>query len=251
MSLFEETALCLVPLPCPYVLLSLCLVVPLAAVDKCPQGQSGSEELSWLHLLLREAIFPGFHFFPDLFPRDDLRMKVFPEDSSEDSSGDPPEASALSFSTGAVYVKSGTLVSSGERGVSSNEIAAGCAETDTSSRGSVAFSTGTAVSSTGSGAFSTGAAASSADSGAFSIEAAISSAGSGAFSTGIAASSTCTGTFSTGVCRRSRILFLLPRGSGGSQTDGGGPVCVPPCKRYGSYACRVQCGRYPDPLPGG
>ena len=192
-------------------------------------------------------------------------MKVFPEDSSEDSSGDPPEASALSFSTGAVYVKSGTLVSSWGGGVSSREIPAGCAETDTSSRGSVAFSTGTAVSSTGSGAFSTGAAASSADSGAFSIEAAISSAGSGAFSTGIAASSTCTGTFSTGVCRSSiaavssegaflmmsRILFLLPRGSGGSQTDGGGPVCVPPCKRYGSYACRVQCGRYPDPLPGG
>ncbi len=130
-------------------------------------------------------------------------MKVFPEDSSEDSSGDPPEASALSFSTGAVYVKSGTLVSSWGGGVSSREIPAGCAETDTSSRGSVAFSTGTAVSSTGSGAFSTGAAASSADSGAFSIEAAISSAGSGAFSTGIAASSTCTGTFSTGVCRSS------------------------------------------------
>ena len=247
---------------CPFilslVLLFHCLVVPLSAVDKCPQGQSGSEELSWLHLLLREVIFPGFHFFPDLFPRDDLRMKVFPEDSSvdlsEDSSVDPPEASALSFSTlsfstGAVSVKSWTLVSSGERGVSSNEIAAGCAETDTSSAGSGAFSTGT------SSAFSTEAAISSAGSGAFSTEAAISSAGSGAFSTGAAISSACTGISSTGVCRssiaavssegaflmmdplvepESRILFLLPRGSGGSQTDGGGPVCVPPCKRYGS-----------------
>ena len=53
---------------------------------------------------MREVNFPGFHFFPGLFPRDVLRIKVFP--------ADPSEACALSFSPGAVSVKASALVSS-------------------------------------------------------------------------------------------------------------------------------------------